>query len=463
MTRSLIVCTLCALFSLPVSAGSVEFAQWIPWEFLSKEIRKQNLSFSEAEGSVTLNLGELKPVLKNLALKGSGTLHDLNFNSRGILLTSEGNFSLDVGAIVIDQFIIREFGGNVIQIALKAECSPVHIEIPAVSLQAEFLFRENQGWLPALQDMKFMIPENSWKVSPITCIGLNGVGKEIESTLSEALKNSALFSPLIRDWLSPVMDEWIRAKWISAQGNAGEWDNLGLDEPEDRGMIVRGELKLSGSEDVLLPASLPENLKGLTPKFFLPQDGFRAIIQDRLRAVLPAQYDLRENDGFKKLMKSRITQFLVWPDLRRFNSSTPFVLKTDPSTLNLGLSQNNGTWKADLSGRGSLVTVIGGSPIDYILYSMSLALPVKMELLGGSLLFSTGKAEAKLVWSFGYLYQMIYKPDNRIPLSILTGALGSLASGKRQEVSLPHFVVGDHEYQLSNLQSVDQLITMDWL
>ncbi len=463
MTRSLCVTALCALFSLPVNAGSVEFAQWIPWEFLSQEIRKQNLSFSEAEGSVVLNLGELKPVLKNLALKGSGSLQDLHFNNRGASLTSAGNFSLDVGAIMIDQIITREFGGNVIQVVLKAECSSVRIEIPSVTLHADFLFREDHGWLPVLNDLSLSLPQNSWKVSAISCSGLSGVGKEIESTLNEALKNSALFSPLIRAWLTPVMDEWIYSQWIGVNGKDGEWENLTLDPPEDKGFLVRGELPLESAEDVLLPANLPEELKGSVPKFFLARDGFRAIIQDRLRAVIPLQYDLRQNDSFRKLMNSRVTQFLVWPDLRRFNSSTPFVLKTNPSTLNLGLSQVNGAWKADLSGRGSLVTVIGGSPIEYILYSMSLALPVQMVLKDGSLLFSTGKAEAKLVWSFGYLYQMIYKPENRIPVSILTGALASLASNKSQDVNLPRFTVGEHAYQLSNLESHDQLVTMDWL
>lgn len=463
MTRSQLVTILCVLFSLPIQAGTVEFAQWIPWDFISKEIRKQNLSFSEAEGSVVLNLGELRPVLKNVSLKGNGSLGDLSFSSRGISLNSEGNFSLTLGGILIDQVIEREFGGNVIQVVLKAECSGVQIDIPSLTISADFLFRADHGYLPSLQDLKLLIPQNAWRVSSVQCTGLGGAGAEIESTLQEALKNSGLFSGMIRDWLTPVMDEWINRQWIGVQDKDGEWDNLTLDPPEEKGFLVRGELPLASAEDVLLPDVLPAGMKGPTPRFFLSRDGFRAIIQDRLRAVLPLQYDLRQNESFRKLMNSRLTQLLVWPDLRRFNSSTPFVLKTDASTLNLGLSENSGVWKADLSGRGSLMTVIGNSPIDYIIYSMSLALPVKMDLKDGNLVFSTGKADAKLVWSFGYLYQMIYKPDNRIPLTILTGALSTLASNKSQEVNLPRFSLGDHEYQLSHLKTDGQLITMDWL
>ncbi len=463
MTRSLCVPFLCALFSLPAHAGSVEFAQWIPWDFLTAEIKKKELFVQESSASVRLNLGEIKPELKNVELEVAGQLENLGYSGRSLNMSAEAGLTLNLGEIIVDQLIVREFGGNVVQVQIKANCGRASVNLPTIILESLFSLKAENKYLPSLQDLNIMIPDGSWVVSPIRCSGLSGIGAEIETQLNQAMKNPAVFSSLIKDWVSPLLDEWIRGQWLSVRSSDGQWSGLTLDPPGEKGFIVRGMLPLSGTEDVFLPDNFGDTVNSSTPRFYLSREGFQALIQDRLRTLLPRMYDLRDNDSFRKLLKSRIMQYLVWPDLRRFNSSTPFVLKTDPDSLVLSLIRNQDSWKADLSGRGSLMTVIGGSPIDYIVYSMSLALPVKMELKSGDLYFSTGKATAKLAWSFGYFYQLIYKPDNRIPLSLLTGALGSIASDRKEKVSLPQFSTGNRDYMLSNLRSEDQLVTMDWL
>ena len=463
MTRSLCVPFLCALFSLPTHAGSVEFAQWIPWDFLTAEIKKKELFVQETEPSVRLNLGELKPELKNVELEVAGTLENLQYSGQSISMSAEAGLTLVLGEIKVDQMIVREFGGNVLQVQIKANCGRATISLPAIYLESLFSLRAENKYLPSLHELNIQIPEGTWAVSAIRCSGLSGIGAEIEMTLNQALKNPAVFSSLIKDWVTPLLDEWIRGQWIAVNSSEGQWSGLTIDPPGDKGFLVRGTIPLSGNDEILLPDDFESNIRSETPRFYLSRAGFQTLIQDRLRSLLPRMYDLRENESFSKLLKSRIVQYLVWPDLRRFNSSTPFVLKNDPDSLLLSLIQDKAGWKADLSGRGSLTTVIGGSPIDYIVYSMSLALPVKMELRSGDLYFSTGKASAKLAWSFGYFYQLIYRPENRIPLSLLTNALGGIASDRKEKVSLPQFSTGNRDYMLSNLRTEDQLITMDWL
>lgn len=463
MTRSLCVPLLCALFSLPIHAGSVEFAQWIPWDFVSQELRKSEFILNEKESAMTIVAGELKPRLSQVELDLKGAFSSLNVGINDISLSGKGFLSLRIGSLHIDQMVVREFGGNVLQVHIKADCSGTSIEIPLFQLQTLFTLKEEKGWLPELSDLHLEIPEGSWKVSPFVCEGLSGIGQEIEIQLSNALKNPAHFSNLIRESIAPFLDQWVSQKWVNLRSSDGQWENLKLDPPEKNGFLIRGELPLQGSEDVLLPDEIPGDVKGEVPRFFLSREGFEALIQDHLRNLIPVIYDLRDNDGFKKLMKSKVMQFLVWSDLRRFHSSTPFVLKNDPSSLNLSLTKNGPDWKADVSGRGSLTTVIGGAPIDYLVYSMSVSVPVQMQLKDGQLRFSTGKAAAKLSWSFGYLYQLLYKPENRLPVNILTSALAGLTGGKSQMVSLPRFSAGKKEYVLSNLNIQDQLITMDWL
>ena len=463
MTRSLCVPFLCALFALPAHAGSVEFAQWIPWDFLSQELKKKEFILNEKESTLTLTAGELKPILKNIELDVRGVLSTLNVRNSEISISGSGSIYLTIGSFHIDQMVVRVFGGNVLQVHLKADCAATVIEIPTLNLQTLFSLKETRGWLPELTDINLEIPGGAWKASPVQCEGLSGIAQEVENQLNLALNNPAQFSNLLRESLSPFLEKWVNDKWVSIRSTEGQWENLRLDPPEEKGFLVRGDLPLSGNEEVYLPSSLPAEMKSNSPRFFLSREGFAALIQDHIRKSIPAMYDLRENDGFKSLLKSRAMQFLVWPELRRFHTATPFILRNDASSFKLSLTQNGVNWKADLAGNGNLTTLIGGSPIDYLTYRMSISVPATMILKDGDLRLSTGKASAKLSWSFGHLYQFLYKPDKRLPVNILTNALATMAGEKSQVVFLPRFSTGEKEYMLSNLKVQDQLITMDWL
>lgn len=463
MTRCLYVPILCSFFSLSCLAGTVEFAQWIPWDFISQELRKSEFNLNEKDPALNIVIGELKPQLRNVELHVNGAVSSLTSGKDGISLSGKGSLSLSIGSLHIDQIILREFGGNVLQVQIKADCSATSIQIPVLGLESLFLLKEERGWLPELADIDLEIPMGSWSVAEFRCDGLSGIGEEIKKQLTSALNNPATLSNFLRDSIAPFFDQWVSENWANLRSADGNWENLRLSSPEKNGFLLRGELSIQGSEDVLLPDELPEEMKGEIPRFFLSREGFEALIQDHLRKLIPPFYDLRQNDGFRKLMNSKVLQFLVWPDLRRFHSSTPFVLKNDPASFSLALSQNGPTWKADLSGKGTLKTVIGGAPIDYLLYSISVSAPVQMELIEGNLHVLTGQAAAKLSWSFGNLYQLLYKPDNRVPANILTTALSDLVGAKSQVVSLPLFRIGAREYVLSNLNVQAQLISMDWL
>lgn len=463
MTRCLYLPILCTLFSLSSLAGTVEFAQWIPWAFISQELKKSEFNLNQKDPALNIVIGELKPQLRNVELKVTGALSSLTSGKDGIALSGNGSLSLNIGSLHIDQVILREFGGNVLQVQIKADCSATSIQIPVLGLQSLFLLKEEKDWLPELSDIDLDIPMGTWSVAEFRCEGLSGIGEEIKNQLTSALKNPATLSAFLRESIAPFLDQWVSVNWANLRSSDGKWENLRLSPPEKNGFLLRGELSILGSEDVVLPVDFAEEMKGEVPRFFLSREGFEALIQDHLRKLIPPFYDMRQNDGFKKLMNSKVLQFLVWPDLRRFHSSTPFVLKTDPSTFKLALSQNGTSWKADISGNGSLTTLIGGAPIDYLLYNMSVSVPVQMELIDGNLSVLTGKAATNLTWKFGNLYQLLYKPDNRVPTNIMTSALSDLVAVKSQLVTLPLFRIGEKEYVLSNLKVQDQLISMDWL
>ncbi len=154
MTRSQCVPFLCALFSFPLYAGSVEFAQWVPWDFLSQELRKKEFILNEKESSLHVVAGELKPLMKNVELDLRGAFSSLTVGNNDISLTGSGSLGLKIGSFHIDQMVVREFGGNVIQIHIKADCSATSVEIPAFHIGTLFSLREERSWLPSLSDFQ---------------------------------------------------------------------------------------------------------------------------------------------------------------------------------------------------------------------------------------------------------------------------------------------------------------------
>lgn len=460
MTRCHSLFLLCAFFSLHAYSGSVTFAQWIPWNFLSEEMKKSDVQIHEERPSLVLSLGDFKPELSNLSVSINGETNGISSSGNILFSEARGSFVLNIGAIKIDQIIKREFGGNVISVRIQATCGAASVALPSVSVATSF--SKNSSGLPVLRDLSLQIPSGTWSISPLHCEGLSGIGEEIEASLNSALKDPGLFTPYIREWIAPRMNQWMQEQWLLI-ADGDNWKNLHIASSDEKGFFLRGDIILSGSEEVGLTENLPSTLIGDRPKFFMSRAGYVTLIQDRMRTVMPMQYDLRQEESFRKLMNSRFMQYIAWPDLRRFHPSTPFVLKNDPMSLKLSLTQNQASWKADLSGKGSLVTLVSGSPIDYIVYSMSVSVPVTMELRNGDLYFSTGKASAKIAWAFGYLYQLLYKAENKIPLNILTTSLGNLASDRIQKVALPRFQFGDRELVLSNLVAQENLITMEWL
>ncbi len=463
MTRSLFTPILWVFLSQPIHAGSVEFSQWIPWKFISQELRKNELFLDVTKTEVQLSLGELRPVLSGVTFSTQAKIQNFAFINGAISLAGMGSISVQLEAFKINQVISRELGGNIIQLQLKAECSPTSIEVNSFGLQSLFQVNQSGSFLPELTALSLEILPDDWKVSAIRCEGLGGIGEEIQDAINKAMKDPAAISALLTQWMKPHLDTWIKEKWLAVSNSQGQWDNLRIVSPGEKGFYLQGELPLQGAEEIVMDTTLPLNPDLESPRFYISREGWLALAEDKLRSLLPKNYDLRQNESFRKLQQSRFMQMLIWPHLRKFHSTTPFVMKTDPSSLNLTMSESRGQWKADLKGNGSLTTVVGGSPIDYIVFGLKLSCPISMNVEGGNLILRSGKAIASLDWKLGYLYQLLYSPDKKIPVQIMSGALAGLVSDKLEIMKLPEFQIADSVYILGNLKIEDQLLTMDWL
>lgn len=462
MTRSLLAPLIWVLLTLPVHAGSVEFAQWIPWNFISQELRRNEFSLEINRPELTLKLGELSPLFSEVSLSSRTSFGDLEQLHDGISVNGTGSMTLHLSAFSINQTILREIGGNVLEIHLKAECAPVRLSVSAFELQSHFQFPRAGEIVPRLYDLGLMISPGDWSVGPITCQGLNGIGREIELAIKNAMSDPAALSAMVTAWMRPFVDQWMKDQWLRIAGNEERWHNLAFDRPEQNGFFLRGELPLTTQEHFVLEG-IPSDPGLSVPRFYISRAGWEALTLEEFRKILPPYYDLRQIKSFRKLLSSRFLQFFLWPHLRKFHAATPFVLKNAPGAVKLTLKEFQDRWLVTIAGKGSLATLVGGSPIDYIVYGYKLTTPLTMNLEHGNLVIKSEKASVLLEWNFGELYKLLYSPDKKVPVHFISGALATLASDKEVVIPLPKFHIGESGYILGNLRIEDQLLTMDWL
>lgn len=463
MTRSLALSLL--FFSSLTFAGKVEVAQWIPWSLVKEELLQNPIMISETIPLTELSIGELRPKIHQLEFTINGEFSELTFASEGIDSTNRFMGRIHVGKIAIDQIITREFNGNMINVRLKAECSPISIE--AREIRSRFWTRfihEDLSYRPHIDGVNIEITQNSWSMSEFECQGVSGVAQEIKTQIEGALKNPATLMPLIRQRLADEVRTLYEAYWQKLINAARpELIVVSIDRPRDSGFILRGYLPLRSQREVLLPL-IPEDIfEPQTPQILFSRQGLEALVEDQLLKSIPEKFNLQTFGEFRKLMKSRLAQYFAWPDLRRFPSKNPFFISLNDQEAKLRVFKQEDSWKLTFHANGLIETPIGHSPIDYIQFGIGVGSFMQVSVKDSLLEVKTSAAEVSFSWSYGLLYQLLYRPDTRIASDIIKSALGSFFSEKSYIQVLPNLNFSDRNWKLQNLKDQNGLVTMDWL
>lgn len=466
MTRCQNLILVSFFIALPAYSGTIEVAQWIPWAFISREIIETPISVRVNEPSYEMQIQELRPVAHDLQISIDGGISKIEFSDAGMKASESLKADIRISGLVLDQIIRREVNGNIFDVRIQANCSPISISIAELRAFTNSSFVQDQAYYrPELMDVAIDIPANSWSVSDVTCTGIGGVGAEIASQIKNALTNPAMFSTMIRDWLAVEIREAFLSSWNSLLMSTGKDIQVtDMGKPTSNGVTVYGELPIKTARKVSLPQVSSTQLSGSNPQLILSDKGFEALLEDKFLAMAPQKFNLQKVDGFAKLMKSRMTQYFVWPDLRRFNSSTPFLISTytDQSMLSLQATAAN-QWTAYLNSNGVITTEIGGSPIDYINFGMTVSTKMTVSVTDSKIKISNGASDLGLKWSYGLLYSMLYRPNNRIAVDILKGAMNGFFSNQTVIQDLPVIRIDQREWKLQNWKQNNNIITMDWL
>lgn len=465
MTRCLISALFLFLLSSTTFAGKIEVAQWVPWKFMTDEILLTSIDESISESSFEITAGELRPKAFALNLSVNSRVREISAGSEGITSLQEAGLSLHINKLIIDQFITREFNGNEIQVKINTDCSPIHIEVPKFLISSQFGFLNNgEYWVPKIEQINIDIPLNSWSISPFSCTGIGGIGEEITVQLKNALRKPDAFLGILYPWLSGKINQVMQASWETLKNSTGS--NLSITSmarPLDKGMLIYGVLPLATNKTIQLPTLSAEEFSETLPQLILSTKGFEAILEKKFLSLIPENFDLQKVPAFKDLMKSRLAQYFVWSDLRRFPSSASFLLGVDPSQTRLRLIKDNDQWKAILNSNGFIRTPIGGSMIDYIQFGLGVSTPMEITLQNGQLRLTNSAVDLKMAWNYGLLYQLIYRPNNRIATDILKNAMKDFFANQSVVQDLPVIRWREKDLKLQDWKEHNGIITMDWL
>lgn len=428
---------------------------------------KTPIDLEKTEAQMNMTFGEFTPVAKNLSLSIQGEMNQVQIDQEGIEASADHlSAKITIESLVINQTIIRNISGNIISIQVNATCSPIVINIPQfyAGLSGKFI-QEGSNWNINLSDIALNFTSGQWNVDSISCSGLGGLDQQVTNLISDNLKDPALLQNFLKSSLAPVISQNWTEQWIGlTQSAKGSLNNIQIQQPTDNGLHILAEIPLSSSDTVELPIFDESSLSSDSPQFILSQAGFTALMKEKLMALAPQKYNLLQISGFASLMNNRLTQFLVWPDLRKFPKSNYFGLTTDLKQSTLGLtSKSNGKYDIKLKTKGNVEVNKTNKTVNYIDWTLDLQSSLNCTLKNSILTLKTGEPTTNIFWKFNQDYLNQYATNTRVSSSILTSSIKSAFTSQTATQTLPILKWQTRQWKLQSWKQTNDLITMDWV
>lgn len=464
--KSVLLITFLIGFSMKSFAGQVEIAQWIPWSFVSAELKKYPMEFRSRPDDWNLQLGEWAPKAISAEIQITRGSQDIQISESGIHAIAQNvSGRISVQGLNIDQTILREINGHQIRVRVQAQCQAFQIQIHSFSVSAQASFHQQENsWAPRLSTLNLQIPTGSWAVSPITCQGPQGLDQTIGSVIQDSLNSPEILQETLKSWLAPQIDRTWKTTWNSILSE--NWQSLkvtSMGEPLSTGFFLKGQIEIQNGSAVLLPQDLVAPETSTIPQLVLSSEGFKALAEDNLKTFSVQRYDLQQIPAFKKIMKNRFLQIFVWPDLLHFSRKTPFYISTRPETTQLGLhSRGSGLWNLTMQARGLIQVHRKGQEWTYIHWGIGMSAQLQTQVKNSRLHFKTTNSEANVNWNFDEDYVQAFNPSSRISSTVLKEAGKALFENRSIEKELPTLKMNGREWKLDGWKQKDSLIWMDW-
>ncbi len=322
--------------SLDLAMGAslqTEVLVWKPWASISADLSRLplKLEYRLQPGPLSVNSWNLN--VPELTVLASTDALEYQVSDKSILnKTDKLSVTIQIPLISVDQTIEQIVAGNVIRVRVVSQCSAVSITNSGIHLTSNM----NWNWInnfpsPVLSDLQIDWTENSWMISDFQCSGPLGINSIFISQIKAGLGDRRFIQSLIFEKIkSAVLGQWSSAKdsLFSGINSKVKLDGIAVWNAKGAGLL--GTLTTDVNQEVAALEKQVLNKSEFTTmnfdkqKIIVPKILITSMAKQTIQSTPIKTMNIRENEGFMGLLRSRFLQFFLWPDLLNFRKDSRF-------------------------------------------------------------------------------------------------------------------------------------------
>jgi hypothetical protein len=435
--KFLLLITISFFISRAVNATSVvesEFEMLLPRQFQQNLIDTFWRNFESREFKFAWDIPDQSyqaPDTKvdlsgiNLSIRSFLKKPSVDTGGDSVILESRGlSAALNIKSISIDQVIEREIGGVIGRFRVQAQCENVVLNMkPGAGVFRMTLKPVFRGSLirAEVESVELSWRTDAWEIGSLNCTGAQGFDDVIREEVLKLTGNSAALIEKYKSVLDKYVEDYVHAQSVDiseshtvasirpdikvslrltgldgsrASSLLKGYLHVEFTKAQNRGMI---SLKLSNSsfsEVVTTGAILriPEEFVTTVIKQAFVADSFiRRVSSEKI-------------PGFSSLMQSRLTQFVVWPELTRYPKSTEFLFDVSTAS-NLALSGKDLLYSIQTGLTAQMYAPQGGQYVPFMDFDIPLKSNVRLSVDNGQVKTKFTQVNLDLIgtWEKSYL------------------------------------------------------------
>ena len=410
---------------------------YVPWNLLTTQL--ENIFNLKTQTGPTIEPPQTVTVA---GLQWQLSTSQITIHSAGEQLSINANqFSAQVPTfsaavllqkLMIDQTIDRTVDGILVHVHVQATCGPILVTQSQASFSAQLALAWAHGDPSvALTSSQVSWPKGSWQVGAFSCQGPAGLDSVLHDQIQSALADPAAFQQVLATFLGQKIQTSlltalaaIRKPLTLTLPSSSMVAQIGALQPTVSGLIATvafgdavGTVRPVPSQAVL--NSLPAN----QPTLLADQELLQLVVNNQLaRSPADNKLDLQSVTSFRHLMKSRLEQFLIWPDLMNYPTATPFYLRLhNPGSLSLQ-AQPNHTLTARFPMQAVVQSWRDQTWWTFLKIQGDVTASVNLAVTPGQMTYTTSLTNPALDLQTGDLYQHRYDPGS-VPVDLLQSAI----------------------------------------
>lgn len=462
------------LITRPVFAASLvesEFELLLPRQFQQnlidqywESLQKEEFKFSWNIPDQSYEAPDVNVDLAGLRLDISSRLEKPAIAPGGdtvILQSRELMANFHLNSISIDQYIEREIGGVIGRFRIQAKCEDVNVSLkPGQGVFRMSLTPVFSGSLVSarVNSVDLSWTPDGWSVGELKCTGAQGFDDIIRSEIQKLVGDPSLVEKY-KGTLLEYVQNYVQGRSIDIATTR----TLTAIRPDIQttlritglvgatvNTILRGTVRVEFSKteeqdrvflklsDLDFAATVSTGAVLRLPDEFLP-----SIAKEAFRAgTFIGRFSSKQLPGFETLMRSRIAQLLVWPELTKFSKSAEFLFDVR-TTKDLSLKGKDLKYKVQTKLHAQMYAPKKGRYVRFMDFAIPLRSEVQLSVSDGKMSAKFGKVKLDLIHSWEDCYENKYCPYRRFAREKIGDRIEDSLEGARPSFALPPIPVTD--------------------